>query len=33
VAGAIALAMQAEKLVYLTDVSGIYANYPTSRAW
>jgi acetylglutamate kinase len=28
VAGAIALAMQAEKLVYLTDVSGIYANYP-----
>jgi acetylglutamate kinase len=28
VAGAIALALQAEKLVYLTDVSGIYADYP-----
>ncbi len=28
VAGAIALAMQAEKLVYLTDVAGIYAAYP-----
>ncbi|HEY3672626.1 MAG TPA: acetylglutamate kinase [Acidimicrobiia bacterium] len=28
VAGAIALAMQAEKLVYLTDVAGIYADYP-----
>ncbi len=27
VAGAIALAMQAEKLVYLTDVAGIYADY------
>jgi acetylglutamate kinase len=28
VAGAIAMAMQAEKLVYLTDVAGIYADYP-----
>jgi acetylglutamate kinase len=28
VAGAIALAMQAEKLVYLTDVHGVYAEYP-----
>jgi acetylglutamate kinase len=28
VAGAIAQAMQAEKLVYLTDVAGIYADYP-----
>ena len=28
VAGAIALAMQAEKLVYLTDVAGVYADYP-----
>jgi len=28
VAGAIALAMHAEKLVYLTDVAGIYADYP-----
>jgi acetylglutamate kinase len=28
VAGAIALAVQAEKLVYLTDVAGIYAHYP-----
>ncbi len=28
VAGAIALALEAEKLVYLTDVSGIYADYP-----
>jgi acetylglutamate kinase len=28
VAGAIALATQAEKLVYLTDVAGIYADYP-----
>jgi acetylglutamate kinase len=28
VAGAIAIALQAEKLVYLTDVSGIYADYP-----
>jgi acetylglutamate kinase len=28
VAGAIALALQAEKLVYLTDVSGVYADYP-----
>jgi acetylglutamate kinase len=28
VAGAIALALQAEKLVYLTDVAGIYADYP-----
>jgi acetylglutamate kinase len=28
VAGAIALAMEAEKLVYLTDVAGIYADYP-----
>ena len=28
VAGAIALALQAEKLVYLTDVIGIYADYP-----
>jgi acetylglutamate kinase len=28
VAGAIALAMGAEKLVYLTDVAGIYADYP-----
>jgi acetylglutamate kinase len=28
VAGAIALAMQAEKLVYLTDVAGIYTDYP-----
>jgi acetylglutamate kinase len=27
VAGAIALAMQAEKLVYLTDVAGVYADY------
>jgi acetylglutamate kinase len=27
VAGAIALAMQAEKLVYLTDVAGLYADY------
>jgi acetylglutamate kinase len=27
VAGAIALAMEAEKLVYLTDVAGIYADY------
>jgi acetylglutamate kinase len=28
VAGAIALAMKAEKLVYLTDVAGVYADYP-----
>ncbi len=28
VAGAIAFAMQAEKLVYLTDVAGLYADYP-----
>jgi acetylglutamate kinase len=28
VAGAIALSLQAEKLVYLTDVAGIYADYP-----
>jgi acetylglutamate kinase len=28
VAGAIALAMQAEKLVYLTDVAGVYTDYP-----
>jgi acetylglutamate kinase len=28
VAGAIALALDAEKLVYLTDVAGIYADYP-----
>jgi acetylglutamate kinase len=28
VAGAIAEALQAEKLVYLTDVAGIYANWP-----
>jgi acetylglutamate kinase len=28
VAGAIALALQAEKLVYLTDVAGLYADYP-----
>jgi len=28
VAGAIAHAMRAEKLVYLTDVAGIYADYP-----
>jgi len=28
VAGAIALALHAEKLVYLTDVAGIYADYP-----
>jgi acetylglutamate kinase len=28
VAGAIAEALQAEKLVYLTDVAGIYADYP-----
>ena len=28
VAGAIATALQAEKLVYLTDVAGIYADYP-----
>jgi acetylglutamate kinase len=28
VAGAIALALQAEKLVYLTDVAGIYEDYP-----
>lgn len=28
VAGAIALALQAEKLVYLTDVAGVYADYP-----
>jgi acetylglutamate kinase len=28
VAGAIAHALQAEKLVYLTDVAGIYADYP-----
>jgi acetylglutamate kinase len=28
VAGAIAQAMQAEKLVYLTDVAGIYSDYP-----
>jgi acetylglutamate kinase len=28
VAGAIALAMEAEKLVYLTDVAGLYADYP-----
>jgi acetylglutamate kinase len=28
VAGAIALELQAEKLVYLTDVHGIYADYP-----
>jgi acetylglutamate kinase len=28
VAGAIALALEAEKLVYLTDVAGIYADYP-----
>jgi acetylglutamate kinase len=33
VAGAIAQALRAEKLVYLTDVAGIYADYPdeTSR--
>jgi acetylglutamate kinase len=28
VAGAIALALGAEKLVYLTDVAGVYADYP-----
>jgi acetylglutamate kinase len=28
VAGAIALALEAEKLVYLTDVAGVYADYP-----
>jgi acetylglutamate kinase len=28
VAGAVALALQAEKLVYLTDVAGVYADYP-----
>jgi acetylglutamate kinase len=28
VAGALAIALQAEKLVYLTDVAGIYADYP-----
>jgi acetylglutamate kinase len=28
VAGEIALALQAEKLVYLTDVHGVYADYP-----
>jgi acetylglutamate kinase len=28
VAGAIAQALQAEKLVYLTDVAGLYADYP-----
>jgi acetylglutamate kinase len=28
VAGAIALALQAEKLVYLTDVAGVYTDYP-----
>jgi acetylglutamate kinase len=28
VAGAIAVALQAEKLVYLTDVAGIYADWP-----
>jgi acetylglutamate kinase len=28
VAGAIAQAVQAEKLVYLTDVAGLYADYP-----
>jgi acetylglutamate kinase len=28
VAGAIALALDAEKLVYLTDVAGIYTDYP-----
>jgi acetylglutamate kinase len=28
VAGAIAVAVQAEKLVYLTDVAGVYADYP-----
>ncbi|MET0628825.1 MAG: acetylglutamate kinase [Acidimicrobiia bacterium] len=28
VAGAIAEALQAEKLVYLTDVAGLYADYP-----
>ena len=32
VAGAIALAMQAEKLVYLTDVAGIYADYPVESS-
>jgi acetylglutamate kinase len=28
VAGAIAIALDAEKLVYLTDVAGIYADWP-----
>jgi acetylglutamate kinase len=28
VAGAVALALRAEKLVYLTDVAGIYGDYP-----
>jgi acetylglutamate kinase len=28
VAGAIAEALEAEKLVYLTDVAGLYADYP-----
>jgi acetylglutamate kinase len=28
VAGAIAIALDAEKLVYLTDVAGVYADYP-----
>ena len=32
VAGAIALAMQAEKLVYLTDVAGIYSDYPVESS-
>jgi acetylglutamate kinase len=32
VAGAIAIAMQAEKLVYLTDVAGIYADYPVEAS-
>ena len=31
VAGAIAEALDAEKLVYLTDVAGLYADFPTSR--
>jgi len=33
VAGEIALALQAERLVYLTDVAGIYAEYPDESSF
>jgi len=32
VAGAIAAALDAEKLVYLTDVAGVYGDYPDERS-